>query len=149
MSPIMYSCGGCLRVPETGGHYWRSVLLVRIIVWRWRLRDAGFEIRDSIHWTYGLPHRRRRRPHPDGWKRRNFDITTGDTIAQWDPADGISPSPVLDTYRTPGTVPLSVTAPTPTNYSPPTTASTTRSASTRSTRRHRLPRNGQMKRVKV
>ena len=136
---------GVSRVLKPGGHllaFGATRSYHRMAV---AIEDAGFEP-GQYSLDVWLPHRRRRRPHPDGWKR-GTDITTGDTIAQWDSPTASSPSPPSSTPTGPGTRNFVRFHSTDTDQlSPPTTAFTTRVRVPPLHRRHRLPRMVRMAR---
>jgi len=98
----------CFRVLKPGGH------LVAFGATRCYHRlasgveDAGFEIRDSIHWVYGCLTDDVEVLTPTGW-RSGIDLVEGDLVAQWDPATGAVTLAAVDrTYRAPWDGPMTV-----------------------------------------
>lgn len=110
-SGIAYDVGmwaECLRVLKPGGHllafggtrtYHRMVCAIE---------DAGFEIRDSIHWIYGCLTADAEILTEHGWKP-GTEVRKGERVAQWDHATGrITLAPVEQTYRAPWDGPVRV-----------------------------------------
>ena len=80
--------------PETGGTplaFGATCSYHRMAV---AVEDAGRNRQYSL--DVWLPHRRRRRPHPDYWKR-GIDITTGRHHRTVTPPTALSPSPPVPT----------------------------------------------------
>lgn len=98
----------CLRVLKPGGHilafggtrtYHRMVCAIE---------DAGFEIRDSIHWTYGCLTSDAEVLTDTGWKP-GIEVGIGERVAQWDSDTGqIEMTTVQETFRAPWDGPMRV-----------------------------------------
>lgn len=90
-----------LRVLKPGGHlvaFGGTRTYHRMAV---AIEDAGFEIRDSLHWIYGCLPADTEVLTEYGWKP-GIDITTGESVAQWDAETGhITLAPVQETFRAP------------------------------------------------
>ncbi len=91
----------CLRVLKPGGHllaFGATRSYHRMAV---AIEDAGFEIRDSIHWTYGCLSQDSEILTDRGWVK-GVDVQEGDLVCQWDSNTGsITITPVLEKYLAP------------------------------------------------
>lgn len=98
----------CLRVLKPGGHlvafggtrtYHRMTCAIE---------DAGFEVRDSLHWIYGCLSADTEILTEQGWKL-GIEVEVGEPVAQWDVTTGqISLVPVQRTFRAPWDGPMRV-----------------------------------------
>lgn len=98
----------CWRVLKPGGHllaFGGTRTYHRMVV---AIEDAGFEIRDSLHWIYGCLTADAEILTEQGWKL-GVEVQTGERVAQWDHATGsVSLAPVEQTYRAPWDGPMRV-----------------------------------------